>query len=252
MGIKYLKIPCFLFILVSYSQALAEVANCTFVSITHCHDCAPVRVRCGLKQGYVNNIRLNHIKVEVMNLSTSIEVTYQLDSPPDRILQYRDAGAANQLNPWIRDEVSKRFEMNDVEFNESDLLIRVAEDGFGLDPAITLYRNPQREGGETISSAPEVPFTGTCEWVDLVPRLIAASGMRNLIVGRVICHSSYRKTVYRTTAVCLAKEGFSAPSAIECYKDQYVVVDLPKNSELVRYFDSESGSIIDPSKNPNK
>ena len=66
MAIKYLKISCFLYILVSYSQALAGVENCKIVSVTHCHDCAPVKVKCGIKVGYVNNIRLNHIKVEVM------------------------------------------------------------------------------------------------------------------------------------------------------------------------------------------
>ena len=99
MAINYLKISCFLYILVSYSQALAGVENCKIVSVTHCDDCAPVKVKCGKKVGYVNNIRLNHIKVKVMNLFDSTEVTYQLDSPPDRILQYRNASAAKPVKP---------------------------------------------------------------------------------------------------------------------------------------------------------
>ena len=245
MVIKYFKISCFLYILVGYSQALAGVENCEIVSVTHCDDCAPVEVKCGKKVGYVNNIVLNHIKVKVMYLSDSTELTYQLNSPPDGILQYRDASAANQLNPWIRNEVSKRFEMNDVEFNESNLLIRIAEDGFGLDGEITLYRNPQREGGATISSVLEVPFSNTCEYIAL-PHLLSLSEHTKICMGEVICESP-GSPAYTTTVVCHSR-GNKCPSAIECYIDKSIDVTTPENKGLIRYFDTESGSIIDPGK----
>ena len=249
MGINYLKISCFLYILVGYSQALAGVENCKIVSVTHCDDCAPVKVKCGKKVGYVNNIRPNHIKVKVTYLSNSTEVTYQLDSPPDRILQYRDASAANQLNPWIRNEVSKRFDMNDVEFNESNLLIRIAEyGGFGLDGKITLYRNPQRKRGVTISSVPEVPFSNTCEYI-AEPRLLFSYKYKNMCIGEVICHSS--SGVYTRTAVCHTNS-LKCPSAVDCYRDADVVATTSANSGLIRYYDTESGSVIDPGKNPGK
>ena len=252
MAIKYLKISCFLYILVSYSQALAGVENCKIVSVTHCHDCAPVKVKCGIKVGYVNNIRLNHIKVDVMNLSDSTEVTCQLDSPPDRILQYRDASAANQLNPWIRDELSKRFDMNDAKLDESNLLISIAEDGFGLDPAITLYRSPQRDGGRTISSVPDVPFRDSCEYLNMPPKLLFSYESTNMCIGEVICHSLSNDRAYKTTAVCHPKSNNSCPSAKACYRTQDIAITTPSNMGLIRYYDSKSGSIIDPGKTPGK
>ena len=245
MTIKYLNISCFLYILVSYSQALAGVENCKIVSVTHCDDCAPVEVKCGMKQGYVNNIVLNHIKVKVMNLSDSTEVTYQLDSPPDRILQYRNASAANQLNPWIRNEVRKRFEMKDLEFNESNLLIRIAEDGFGLDGEITLYRNPQREGGATISSVLEVPFSNTCEYI-APPWLLSLPEHTKICMGKVICEIP-GSPAYTTTVVCFSR-GNKCPSAIECYIDKSIDVTTPENKGLIRIYDSKSGLIINPGK----
>ena len=247
MGIKYFGIPCFLLFLVSYSQALAGVVNCEIVSITSCHDCAPVKVKCGKKVGYVNNIRLNHITVKVMNLSDSAELTYQLDSPPDSILQYRVAAAANQLNPWVRDQVSKRFEMNDVKFDESNLLISIVEDGFGLDPAITLYRSPQRDGGKTISSVsvPDVPFRDSCEYLNMPPKLLYSYESTSLCMGEIICHSN--GNVFETTAVCVAKRS-TCPSAKVCFRTQDVVISTPVDMGLIRYYDSKSGSIIDPGK----
>ena len=250
MGIKYFGIPCFLLFLVSYSQASAEVVNCEIVSITSCHDCAPVKVKCGKKVGYVNNIRLNHIKVKVMNLSDSAELTYQLDSPPDSILQYRVAAAAIQLNPWVRDQVSKRFEMNDVKFDERNLLISIVEDGFGLDPAITLYRSPQRDGGKTISSVPDVPFRDSCEYLNMPPKLLFSYESTNMCIGEVICHSN--GNVFETTAVCHPKSNNRCPSAKACYRTQDIAITTPVDMGLIRYYDSKNGSIIDPGKNPGK